>query len=384
MHFKLPVLSFLMALSSTATFALDATTKKPAPIVHKHSTKAAKHSQTKKRHSSTAKKSSVSAKQSQASTQRPEALPQTDSTLPSLLRQIDELLPQKFVDKLPAIVRNELSTAGTDPSGDMCYWPGENETAHQLRLFTPPLSATEQHKEFPLIIYVHGGAWTGRPKTSPDWVGSFVKSGFAVAVVHYRLAQEGIFPAQMEDLNTCLRWLKANASKYKIDPNRIGLWGSSAGGHLVALMGTSWNSPVLDLGAGDKSISRQVQAVCDFCGPSNLVELGSQTAPGQLWDTVSPNSPLSKLLGGTAASQPARANAASPITYVSAICPPFLIMHGTSDQVIPVNQSEELAAALKAAGAPVTIELVQGAGHDIEKGENIEVARQFFTTHLRP
>lgn len=297
-----------------------------------------------------------------------------------LLDAIDQILPQRLMDKLPAGIKSELSTANTNKFENMSYWPGLNDPAHQLSLFTPPASS----KAFPLIIYVHGGAWLARPNSPPAWVTNFVKSGFAVAVVHYRLEQEGIFPAQMEDLNTALRWLKTNASKFNIDPNRIGLWGASAGGHLVSLMGTSWNNAELDLGPADKSISRQVQAVCDFCGPANLLELGSKMAPGQVWDTVSPSAPLSILLGGPAINQTARAKQASPITYVSASSPPFFIVHGANDQIVPVSQSEELAAALKAAGVPVVLQVVPGAGHDIEKSGNVEAAKQFFINYLKP
>lgn len=308
------------------------------------------------------------------------AAPAGNSSLDSgLLNKLDQALPQKLMDKLPAGIKTKLSTASTNKFENMSYWPGLNDPAHQLSLYTPPAAG----KKFPLLIYVHGGGWFSRPKSAPAWVSSFVRDGFAVCIVHYRLSQEGIFPAQMEDLDTALRWLKTNASKFNIDDSRIGLWGTSAGGHLVALMGTSWNNSTLDLGPGDKTISRQVQAVCDFCGPSNLVALGSKMAPGQSWDTVSPMAPLSLLLGGPAVNQGARAAQASPTTYVSSACPPFLIVHGAADPIVPTSQSEELANALKAAGVPVMFQVVAG-GHDIEKGSNIELARQFFKNTLKP
>ncbi|MBK7749817.1 MAG: alpha/beta hydrolase [Candidatus Obscuribacter sp.] len=298
----------------------------------------------------------------------------------NLLQAIDQILPDRLMDKLPAGIRTKLSTANTNKFEKLSYWPGLNDQAHQISIYTPPASSAKA----PLIIYVHGGSWLSRPKSAPTWVSSFVKNGFAVAVVHYRLSSEGIFPAQIEDLNTCLRWVKTNASKFNIDANRIGLWGSSAGGHLVSLMGTSANNAALDLGLGDKSISKNVQAVCDFCGPSDLVALGSQMQPGQEWDTVSPAAPLSMLLGGQATTRSALALQASPTTYVSANNPPFLIVHGAMDTIVPTSQSQELADKLKAAGVSTELYILPGTGHDIEKGGNIELARQFFIKHLKP
>lgn len=304
----------------------------------------------------------------------------TNASNNNLLEAIDQVLPDKLMDKLPAGIKTKLSTASTNKFERLSYWPGLNDQAHQINIYTPPASAVKA----PLIVYVHGGSWLSRPKSTPSWVSSFVKSGFAVAVVHYRLSSEGIFPAQIEDLNTCLRWIKTNASKFNIDKNRIGLWGSSAGGHLVSLMGTSANNAALDLGLGDKSIGRNVQAVCDFCGPSDLVALGSQMQPGQAWDTVSPAAPLSLLLGGPATAKSALATQASPTTYVSSTSPPFLIVHGAADTIVPTSQSQELADKLKAAGVPTELYILPGTGHDIEKGANIELARQFFIKQLKP
>lgn len=298
----------------------------------------------------------------------------------SLLQAIDQVLPDKLMGKLPAGIRTKLSTASTNKFEKLSYWPGLSDQAHQISIYTPPANSAKA----PLIIYVHGGSWLSRPKSAPAWVSSFVKNGFAVAVVHYRLSSEGIFPAQIEDLNTCLRWVKTNASKFNIDANRIGLWGTSAGGHLVSLMGTSANNAALDLGLGDKSISKNVQAVCDFCGPSDLVTLGSQMQPGQQWDTVSPAAPLSLLLGGQATTRSALALQASPTTYVSTYNPPFLIVHGAMDTIVPTSQSQELADKLKAAGVSTELYILPSTGHDIEKGANIELARQFFIKHLKP
>lgn len=265
---------------------------------------------------------------------------------------------------------------------NVSYMPGlphADDRAHLFCLYTPKAKA---EKSFPLIIYVHGGGWTTRPNSIPRWVPNFVRKGYGVAIVYYRLAQEGIFSSQIEDLNTALRYFKGNADKLHIDANHIGLWGSSAGGHLVALMGASANSPALDIG-GDKSISRDVQAVCDFAGPANLYDLGTKQYPKMEWDTVSPTSSLSLLLGGTAASQKARALEASPDTYISPGDPPFLVIHGEADKLVPIEQSDDLVAALQKAGVDTTYIRLPHEGHHIEHGKNIETARKFFDKHLK-
>ena len=217
-----------------------------------------------------------------------------------------------------------------------------------------------------------------------DSLADMVSFGLAPGMLAFSLLGASAYPDWIKFTGFIIPVFSAlRLAKFNIDENRIGLWGTSAGGHLVALMGTSWNNSTMDLGPGDRSISRQVQAVCDFCAPSNLVALGSKMAPGQTWDTVSPMAPLSLLLGGPAVNQGARAAQASPTTYVSSTCPPFLIVHGATDPIVPTSQSEELANALKAAGVPVMLQVVPG-GHDVERGANIELARQFFKNTLKP
>jgi len=268
-----------------------------------------------------------------------------------------------------------------DKLENISYISGGNlaDRAHLLNIYSPK---DAQGKSLPLIIYVHGGAWIGRPNGSPAWVERFAKEGYAVAIVYYRLAQEGIFPSQMEDLNNALRFLKGNADKLHIDGTHFGLWGSSAGGHLVALMGTSANSAALDF-SGDKTISRDVQAVCDMSGPTNLYLLGTQNYPLKQWDTSSPGAALSLLLGGTAASQKEKALQASPDTYVSAGDPPFLVIHGINDVIVPVEQSDLFVEELQKAGIDTTYMRLPGFGHDVEKGKNLDAVLAFFNKHLK-
>ena len=298
----------------------------------------------------------------------------------ALIDKVNAQLPEAIKNRLPDQVLSKLAGVKMNRMEGFSYWPGLTDQAHLMSLYKPA-----QGSNFPLIIYVHGGGWTSRPsaKSQPSWLGQAVKRGYAVCLVNYRLAQESPFPAQMEDLNTALRFIKANASRFDIDAGRIGLWGTSAGGHLVALMGTSARVSTLDMGANDRSFSRDVKAVCDFCGPADLYALATDTSPGRTWDTSSPVASLSIFLSGPAAQNKARADMASPVTYVSGLCPPILIMHGKADTIVPFSQSEKFAHALQARNAPVEFVALDGQSHDIEKGGNIDTALNFFDRRLK-
>lgn len=212
----------------------------------------------------------------------------------------------------------------------------------------------------PVIIWVHGGAWlNGSKDNCPPLHAGFVNRGYAVASINYRLSHHATFPAQIEDCKAAVRWLRAHASEYHLDPNRFGAWGSSAGGHLVALLGTSGDVKNFDVGENLNQSSR-VQAVCDYYGPSDLVAFVN--APGYQAH-ASPDSPESKLLGGLVKENPERAAQASPVTFVTADDPPFLIVHGDKDSTVAWNQSQLLSEALKQAGCSVHFHTIRDAGH---------------------
>jgi acetyl esterase/lipase len=211
----------------------------------------------------------------------------------------------------------------------------------------------------PVILWVHGGAWRGGSKDRCPAV-RLVPRGYAAASISYRLSQEAIFPAQIHDVKAAVRWLRANAAHYHLDAERIAAWGSSAGGHLVALLGTSGGVKQLEGDLGNPEFSSRVQAVIDFFGPSDFLQMSK--FPGQM-DHDAPNSPESQLIGGPIQQHPEKVRRADPITYVSQDDPPFLIMHGDRDETVPLNQSELLHAALTKTGVEVTFEVVRGAGH---------------------
>jgi acetyl esterase/lipase len=209
---------------------------------------------------------------------------------------------------------------------------------------------------FPVIVWVHGGGWvSGDEDLPPDHpVLRQVPRGYAVASVEYRLSGEATFPAQIEDCKAAVRWLRGTAATYGLDPLRFAAWGSSAGGHLVALLGTSDGvAGVEDLGQGHASQSSRVQAVVDWYGPADftMATIGGGDTAG------------AGLLGCAPATCPDQAALASPVTHVDPTDPPFFVQHGTADRTVSVRQSQRLHEVLSAAGVPVTLVILPGAGH---------------------
>jgi acetyl esterase/lipase len=211
----------------------------------------------------------------------------------------------------------------------------------------------------PLVIWIHGGGWQAGDKANwrPAQILQARHPEFAVASINYRLSGEAIHPAQTNDCKTAVAFLRANAAKFKLDPKKFAVWGSSAGGHLAAMVGTT-NEWTL-LGAQTNSLSR-VAAVADYYGPTDLVALAK--TPGYTSHAL-PTSPESRLLGGPVLESPAAAKLANPIAFVSKNDPPFYIVHGSADPVVAPNQRVLLEAALRAKGVPVTSEVLPGAGH---------------------
>jgi acetyl esterase/lipase len=201
--------------------------------------------------------------------------------------------------------------------------------------------------------------------------------------VGYRLSQHAIFPAQIEDCKAAVRWLRAHAKKYNLDPNHFAAWGESAGGHLVALLGTTGDVKSFDVGE-NLGFSSRVQAVVDCFGPTDLLQMEAHRLPnGMHHDT--PDAPESKLIGGPVQENKDKAAQANPITYVTKDDPPFLIIHGDADPLVPHHQSELLEAALKQAGVPVTLYTVKGGGHGGFKDPNVPtLIKEFITKQLKP
>ena len=239
---------------------------------------------------------------------------------------------------------------------------------------------------WPLVIYVHGGGWETSDKSEGAGFRKLTgmqNSDFLFASVNYRLAPQYKFPAQIQDIKCAVRYFRAHAVEYNIAPNKIGVWGGSAGGHLVSLLGTADSSAGWDVGEYlDQSSC--VQAVADMFGPTDLTR-GSATTGIQIklqWD----------VFGSTSNTDPILA-AASPVTYVTADDPPFLILQGDADTLVPPEQSQILFDKLQAVGVPSELVMIKHAGHGFQQVGNLPIKPSliklgkevvaFFTKYLK-
>jgi acetyl esterase/lipase len=248
-----------------------------------------------------------------------------------------------------------------------------------------PAHADADHP-IPLIVWVHGGGWVMGDRHDRTAL-PLAAHGYAIASIEYRLSQTAPFPAQIEDCKAAVRWLRSKARLYNLDSGHIGAWGGSAGGHLVALLGTSADVKELEGTEGNLDYSSRVQAVCDWFGPSDFTSIIQQSKASPVtiaiqWDAA--DSYGAKLIGGPLADNPAKAKAASPITYVSKDAPPFLIMHGDRDPLVPLAQSQELHDALKKAGVDATLVVIPGAGHGLGGPQIMQTVEDFFDKQLKP
>ena len=241
-----------------------------------------------------------------------------------------------------------------------------------------------EDEQLPLIVWIHGGAWrAGNKRNCPPL--RFIKEGYIAASISYRLSHEAIFPAQIHDCKAAIRFLRANAAKYRIDPNSIGVWGSSAGGHLVALLGTSGDVKDLEGDVGTTGTSSRVQAVCDFFGPTDFLKMDVDSLPGGRIVHDDPDSPESQLIGAPIQEHPKKVARANPITYVTKDDPPFLIVHGDKDPLVPWQQTKYLFEAFQKVDLPnVQFHIVKGAGHGFRKNPEVnKMVAAFFDKYLR-
>lgn len=246
---------------------------------------------------------------------------------------------------------------------------------------------------FPVIVSIHGGAFKSGDKNGPELASALkgLDGGYAVVSLNYRLSGEAIWPAQIHDVKAAVRFIRANAAKYQLNPDRIAAWGGSAGAHLAALLGTSGGVKELQNDSlGNAGVSDRVQAVVDMFGPINFLTMDEQFAnagvAGQVHNTA--DSPESALMGKQITLVPGLVKQANPETYIDANDPPFFIQHGTADVMIPSQQSVDFAAALqKVLGTKkVSLELLAGAGHAgaaFFTDANIAKVMAFLDAHLK-
>jgi acetyl esterase/lipase len=269
------------------------------------------------------------------------------------------------------------------PSGTRVY-PDISYIANGHELQKLDLYLPEHGENLPLIVWIHGGAWRsgGKEQLRASHLLDFLAEGYAIASVNYRLSQHATFPAQIQDCKAAVRWLRANAERYGLDPDRFGAWGPSAGGHLAALLGTAGDTREFDTGE-NLDYSSRVQAVVDFFGPTDFLQMDAHRLPEGLVHGL-PDSPEAHLVGGPIEDNRDKVAQANPITYITEDDPPFLIVHGDADPLVPHHQSELLADALKKAGIPVVFYTVKGGKHGgFNDPKAQQQVKEFFAEHLK-
>lgn len=232
---------------------------------------------------------------------------------------------------------------------------------HRLRM---DLYVPQTTRPAPVVVWIFGGSWKFGSKGFHVNVRDLTRSGIAVASIEYRLSATAKYPAQLQDCQTAVQWLRDNGSRYGIDPARIGVSGESAGGHLAALLGTVEGTP-------------RIRAVFAMYPPTDMLALGRQYAkPGRTND-------IEKVLGGPIEDKRELAAEASPVNHVSASSPPFLIIHGARDKVVPLAQSQDLQRRLARAHVEARLIVLPDKGHwfGLDKDQVTEVAG-FFNSHF--
>ncbi len=226
-------------------------------------------------------------------------------------------------------------------------------TACKLDLYVP----NNSWSSCPLIIWVHGGGWySGDKADNIQLMAPLVKRGFAVASINYRFSTQAIWPAQIIDVKSAVRYLRANAAVNRLYPAKMGMWGGSAGGHLALMAGCTNGVAEFDKGS-NLTISSSVQAVLADYPPTDLLRW-CQESPDGADDLM-----VAQLLGAWPTMRPDRAAHASPVTWASLGDAPTALWHGDADTLVPLSQSEEMHDKLLAANVPTSLEVVPGMGH---------------------
>jgi len=269
-------------------------------------------------------------------------------------------------------------------NADIAYHKMGNKEL-KLHLLIPD---DDKNESKPLIIFIKGSSWGKyKPQDTFEFIPQlvhFAKNGYVVASIEHRTSHEATFPAQIQDVKTAVLYLKEKAEEYQINPDLVGVWGTSSGAHLAALLGTSCHVPELE-GTKTKLTSNYnscVQAVVDWYGPTDFLQMNKTSKE---YNAEEPKSAESMLIGGPIQQNKDKVSKANPITYVTAKSPPFLIMHGDKDKRVPFNQSELLYEALKRKNVDATLYKVKGGGHGsgFSNPEIIDIVHAFFDKHLK-
>src|SRR6478735_7655031 len=243
-----------------------------------------------------------------------------------------------------------MGRRGVEEEVDVVYGVADGEPL-LLDVYRPPWRPAPR----PAVVLVHGGGmWTGSRADMADPARQLAQAGYIAFAVDYRLVDLASgrhrWPAQLDDVQHAVRWVRANGAQYGVDAERVGAYGWSAGGQLAALLGTR---DTRDVASAETAYSSRVTCVVDLAGD---VDLAEYTRPPALHEVVA-------LLGGTSAEVPERYRDTSPLSWIDARTAPFLVFHGALDDVVPVAQSRRLVSALRATGVEVEYVELPDAGH---------------------
>jgi acetyl esterase/lipase len=306
---------------------------------------------------------------------------------PGVVAELQAIVAQARADlgdEITKVVGQQVRPAGdvrpTLPSGTKVV-SNQTYVVHKtgavlLDLYLP---SEKPAVSLPVVMWIHGGGWKSGAKEQCPLI-FLAGEGYAVASINYRLVHEARWPAQIDDCRAAVRWLRENADKYGLDARRIAVAGGSAGGHLAALLGT------LDLPSDEKTSSK-IGAVIDFYGPSDLLTMPDNVPSIGKSDNDLATSNGARLLGGIIRDIPDRAKSASALYHVSRDDAPFLIIHGTEDKKVPLDQSQRLHDALQKAEIRSRLQLIDGAGHGGKAYETDEIknmVRVFLREVLAP
>ena len=225
-------------------------------------------------------------------------------------------------------------------------------------------------KPVPGLIFIHGGGWKSGNRTDYRYYAiRYAKRGFVVASISYRFAKEAPFPAAVQDAKCAVRWMRANAAKYNVNPDKIAAIGGSAGGHLSMMIGFSSDAPELEGDGGNPGVSSRVQAVVDLYGPTDL-----DCEEARNVDVVK------DFMGKPYDQAPKLYEQASPMRYITKDDPPTLVFQGTIDDVVPQSQSDKLVAKLKEVGVPCEYVIFEGWPHTMDIAEDVNIRCQWYMT----
>jgi acetyl esterase/lipase len=289
----------------------------------------------------------------------------TQSKERSMKRIVPSFLSALILVLAPALVFAQDSKPDIRIERDLIYGKG-GEVDLKLDLAMPKTGGP-----FPAVVCVHGGGWkAGKRQDFEKTIEGLARRGFVGATITYRLAPAAKFPAQIEDCKAAVRWLRANAKKYDINPERIGAVGFSAGGHLVCLLGTTDKNDGLEGNGGNPEQSSRVQAVVSFFGPTDFTT--------KTWTDNIEKEYFIPFFGATFEAKPDLYKRGSPIAYVTKDDPPFLFFHGTKDDLVGIHHSQLLADKLQGVGVKAKVVVMEGERHGWQGEKLRQTIEQMF------